>query len=104
LRVDQFEEVCRKSGFRPLKKMPTRHGYILLAERRKRDPGYSLEFWQTLWAIERDECDIGQTINNDIYAVKDGIWRQVTLDDRLKDVMTAADQWIRDNVKVSRYG
>lgn len=88
----QFEGICRKSGYVPLPKRFTPTGNVLLAERTRFDPEVHPSPWvETLWAVERDDCQWANLVRNDFAAVVNGIARTVTKEDRIKDAVAQAE-------------
>jgi len=90
----RFENICRASGCEILPKRFTPRGAILLAERMRYEPSvHPHPFVETWWAGERDGCDVAQFVRNDFAAVKNGIARTVTREDRIADALEAANDW-----------
>ena len=59
----KFERITRNNRLKPVIREPTEHGDILIAE------GFFLEHpempephWMMMWAVDRDNLDIGQVV------------------------------------------
>lgn len=92
--TQKFENICRASGFEPIRKEFTSRGNILLAEKVCKDEEIHSSPWvETLWTAERADCNIAQIVRNDFAAVRRGIARTITLEDRVKDAIEAANDW-----------
>lgn len=96
--VQKFQRICEKSRFRILRKRPTKHGDILLAERCfplfAAHKDHFDPHWQILWAVERNGADVGQIVYCKIMS---------TQENRVKLAVQTAKQWIEDNLDVGRY-
>lgn len=91
-----FERICHKNGFATLHPINTRHGRVLIAERYF---NYHVEFpaphWQTIWAFDRDKLDVAQKL---FFHFGTSTQRQ-----RRHAAVTAATEFIKDNLTVGRY-
>ena len=67
-------------------------------------PEYPHPFWETFYAIERDDCKHMQFVRNDAYATQNGIYRVITQDERVSDALHAADEWVNAQMMVEAGG
>lgn len=92
---ERFERIVTQSRFKPLRRIPTPHGAILIAESfRRLDIEYMEPHWQMIWAIDRDGMDIARKI----FCHADS-----TRQDRVAATMKDAMQFIADGVTAGRY-
>lgn len=92
----RFEKIVTASKFRPLQRVPTPHGAILLAESfRCLDINHMEPHWQMLWAIDRDGMDIARKI----YCVPNS-----TREQRVAATIADAVRFISDSIEAGRYG
>lgn len=100
----QFETLCRRSRFKPIAKYTTAHGTILIAEGyRHFNPEFPKPHWAMLWAIERAGMDMAQRLYFEFGQVHPELGI-ITRQKRIEATRQVAEQWIRDNVVVGRYG
>lgn len=91
----QFESICRASGCEILQKRFTSRGAIMLAERLRYEPKeYPHPYVETWWASERDGMDGASFVRNDFAAVRNGVARTITREDRISDALEMADDWL----------
>lgn len=98
MKVEQFEDLCRQSKFRPIKRIRTKHGNILIAETCSRpdfDGDIDGPHWQTLWAVERDDMDAAQPLHfADLMSSQRG---------RIDATVAVAMEWLSANLEGGRY-
>jgi len=91
----KFERMTLAEQFKPLKRVHTRHGDVLLAERyRNLDPKMMEPHWQVVWAIDRDGLDMGR-----ILYCRFGSLQK----DRIAAAVQDAETFMKDCVEAARY-
>jgi len=108
MKREEFVSAAQRSGFQVVARRETKHGTVLVAEKVVRDPQDNTPVWETLWAFDRDEeGDVAQVVRNPMYQEKHGVWRNTDTpsdrEDRIKEALDVAMQWIEDGATLGRY-
>jgi hypothetical protein len=101
-RTERLEQFCRNANCVVLPKQSTRYGNILLAERQKRTEE-GAPYFETFWFLERDNVDMGRCVRNNVYEERNGLLRMTTQDERIREAVADAEQFIQDNLDAGRY-
>lgn len=78
---EELETYLADKGFRPVAKVETAAGDILIAEGSHDLPEFHI---RTLWLLSREGPLWGRWVNHRLYEVVGGVYRRVTAEDRLK--------------------
>lgn len=101
---DRFEKICRKADMRPVARVSTPHGEILIAEGFRNDNlvEFPWGYFRTLWVVDRNGLDIGRHL--DFNAFHDP---EFSVEDRkmarINSAKSDALGWINTNVDMNRY-
>jgi len=105
MKLEQFEDLCRRAKLTPVKKItyPECEVFIADGKRDDRKDDYPNGYFRTMWATSRDGLDVGSHIEFDAAHDMGRLIFSERKDARVNAAIKAAEEFIGLSKKAGRY-